>query len=144
MVDSSIPSENVQFWKHLALTHLISGVKPNATTPAWGSSQPETKLTGGFFVRYTNYNVGGHPSWTGHIVVLNNNITATKYDAISPKIGYQIDRKMDDGMAFSGDTRAVSMNWNDGCGNPNQGANDATGYAQTSENATCNMMFKIF
>lgn len=152
-IDPGINSENTQFWKHLALTHLISGVTPSASTPEWGKSHPTTFIGSGFFVRQTNFVQAGFPAWTGTILVMRNPISgewlcggggATDVVcAISPLRAAQIDRKLDDGMASSGDARAVSANWSNGCGNPNQGTNGPSGYDERKEAVSCDMMFKI-
>jgi prepilin-type N-terminal cleavage/methylation domain-containing protein len=150
-IDPAITSENTQYWKHLALAHLITGVDPSASTPEWGRSQPAGKIgNAGFFISYTNFNVPGFPAtWTGHIAVLRKNINgaycanASGFCAASPKIASQLDRKMDDGVATTGDVWAISGNWSVGCGLNNSGTNGPNGYAETSSEETCDMMFKI-
>ncbi|MDB5478215.1 MAG: hypothetical protein JWM96_710, partial [Alphaproteobacteria bacterium] len=95
--------ETSVFWKELALTHLISGVQPNAdiSNPIMGQTHPAAKIGGGFMIVY-----GQHVPNTreGLWLVMTNKLTGggTAYDPnggnpISPIQARQIDRKMDDG-----------------------------------------------
>ena len=156
-VASAINTENTQFWKHLALAHLISGITPSATTPDWGSSHPVAKIGGGFFMRFSNsaggmYNGSMVSATSSHFLVLRNGIsgdwtcgggTSTGTCVISPRHGAQIDRKMDDGIATTGDVLAISANWANGCGSANSGPNGPSGYAEALEDKACDMMFKL-
>lgn len=151
-VDPAIATENTQFWKHLALAHLISGVQPNATQPDWGSSHPVAKVGGGFFMRYSNLSgFAGLAETSSHYIVLRNDISGNwacgtggaGNCVISPMRASQMDRKADDGIATTGDVIAVSANWENGCGAANAGINGPNGYAEGAENKSCDIMFKI-
>jgi len=148
-----IDSENTQFWKHLALTHMISGVTPSAADPDWGSSHPVAKIGGGFFIQ--NYNRPSNTVLPGHYLLLRKTITG-KWDCgaasgsrnietctISPRRAVQMDRKMDDGIALTGSVLAISAAYSRGCGNANAGENDASGYAEGKDSASCDMAFRI-
>ena len=152
-VPAAVNTENTQFWKHLALTHLISGINPSATEPDWGASHPTAKIGGGFFMRFSNF-AGNEvlPSTSSHYIVLRNGIsgqwtcggtTSTGTCVISPMRAAQIDRKADDGIATTGDILAISANWGNGCGAPGRGTNGPTGYLESQEDKACDMMFKI-
>jgi prepilin-type N-terminal cleavage/methylation domain-containing protein len=156
-IPNGIATENTQFWKQLALAHLISGVDPSSTTPEWGRSHPVAKMGAGFFINFSNFTgLGGTGSGTGavssHFLVLRNPIScswscgggsSTGLCAITPLQAAQIDRKMDDGMAGTGSVIAVSASWMNGCGNPNSGINGPSGYAETISDKACDMMFQI-
>lgn len=151
-ISNALNTENTQFWKHLALAHLISGINPSATQPDWGDSHPVAKIGGGFFMRYSNLSASSTIAQTSsHYLVLRMNISgAWECDtagqgscAISPLRAAQMDRKADDGIATTGDIIAVSANWENGCGAANTGINGQNGYAEGTENKTCDMMFKI-
>lgn len=154
-VPNDIATENTQFWKHLALAHLISGITPSATEPDWGASHPTAKIGGGFFMRYSNFNgISGTAAGatSSHYLVLRNGIdgawrcggaSSTGLCVISPLRAAQIDRKMDDGVASSGDVVAISANWQNGCGQPNAGINGPSGYAEANEDKACDMVFRL-
>lgn len=148
-IPPDIASENTQAWKHLAMTHMISGINPSATTPDWGVSHPVAKIGAGFFMRFSRYSAA--QSMNGQVIVLRNNIDGrwscstgtTGNCAITPAKASQIDRKMDDGMAFAGDVIAISSNGENGCGYNNVGVNGDNGYNETLENRLCDMVFKL-
>jgi prepilin-type N-terminal cleavage/methylation domain-containing protein len=150
-VVTAINSENTQAWKHLALAHLITGVDASADTPIWGKSHPAAKIgNAGFFMYYTNFSVAGFPAqWTGQIAVLRKNIdgsycsNASGFCAMSPMRAVQLDRKMDDGVATTGDVWAVSGNWSLGCGLKNTGINGPNGYTEGDSDENCDMMFLV-
>jgi prepilin-type N-terminal cleavage/methylation domain-containing protein len=152
-VDNTIPSENSQFWRQLALAHLITGVDPSADTPDWGKTNPTASIGGGFFIHYADFNGGGTFGTTSaHYLVLRNTITgqwvcgggtSTGACVISPMRAAQIDRKADDGVATTGDIIAISANWQNGCGTSGAGLNGPNGYAETQSDKACDMMFQI-
>lgn len=136
--DQTIASENTQFWKHLAMAHLISGVKPSASTLDWGNSHP-TAASGGFAVITT---IGGGVAnvVTGSLVLqLKNSITASveTNPVLSPKQAAYIDRKMDDGMPQTGDVQAR------GAGNGVDVAECEEAYDERREDPRCGMSFLI-
>jgi len=152
-VSVNIDSEAAQFWKHLALAHLISGIDVSASAPEWGKSNPIAKIKGGFFMNSSAASIAGstQPIATGNYLILRNSITGQwvcgsgsgdmeEMCVISPQRGLQIDRKMDDGFAITGDVLAVSSGWNKGCGG---GTNGFTGYTETKTTSSCDMMFRL-
>jgi prepilin-type N-terminal cleavage/methylation domain-containing protein len=154
-VDPAITTENTQFWKHLAAAHMISGVDPSASTPEWGKSHPVAKMGSGFFARYANFTGVGNNVGSGSNIylVLRKGIDGTwqcggganpsSLCSISGMRASQIDRKMDDSMAGTGDVIAVSSSWQNGCGVPNLGINGPTGYAESKSDKSCDIMFKV-
>lgn len=150
-IDPAITTENTQFWKHLALTHLISGVNPSANAPEWGRSHPTSKMGGGFFMRFSNLGQGAQIAQTSsHYLVMRNGIdgnwtcgSVNTNCVISPLRAAQMDRKADDGIAHTGDIIAVSANWSSGCGAANSGINGPNGYAENSNPKSCDIMFRI-
>jgi prepilin-type N-terminal cleavage/methylation domain-containing protein len=108
---NSLPEvETSMYWKHLALANFITGVDPtaNPTAPAWGESHPASKMTGGFHIFYSRNLGPGTLMGPGHKLrwqnEINTNIDATQTGifVISPILGLQIDRKMDDGLYLTG------------------------------------------
>ena len=132
--------ETTNFWKHLAMSHLISGVTPSANPadPVMGETHPSAKIAGGFMVVF-----GQHVANTreGLWLVLTNKLTGggTAYDPnggnpISPIQARQIDQKMDDGMADMGDVVAPDDGSCDS-GDPREYLNH--------ERKTCILVFSI-
>jgi prepilin-type N-terminal cleavage/methylation domain-containing protein len=148
-----ITSENTQFWKHLALAHLISGVNPGTSTMEWGRSNPVSRFGSGFFlVTAANSPMPGVPL-NGPMLLLRRTITGqwtcggggtvSSLCGITPKSAAQIDRKMDDGVALAGDVQGVSSDWIYGCGIVNNGPNGSNGYAEGIVENRCDMFFKL-
>lgn len=123
----TIAIEPQMFWQHLALSDLISGIEPGAsevdTDAAYGVTHPAAPIGGGFHIAYWPTNGGVIVSATpgitadydsvesGHYLVLRNSLYGLEGDvaagleksmAISPQRAYQIDRKLDNGRANSG------------------------------------------
>lgn len=136
--------ETTMFWKHLALAHLISGVKPsgNPDDPGFGETHPSAKIAGGFMA------VHGYQAAAGSIVgvwlVLTNKVSGASGSSayvpdggnpVSPVQARLIDTKMDDGMPDMGDV--VAPDTDDSC--------DAGVPAQylTHERNTCVLIFRI-
>ena len=108
---TNIASENFQFWKHLALAHLISGVDPSASTAVIGKAIPVTKIGGGFSIKQALVSTDA-ASFNGLVLrtqtgFVDENTELTP--VASPQQAGQIDRKMDDGIPSAGDVRS-SMN----------------------------------
>lgn len=112
--------ENIEYWKHLALTDMITGVDPNApTAPAgavagfsnpvadiggvWNAFTPNAASTVGYTdkARGTMLEIAAHPR--------------TRGATTTPSIASKIDRKLDDGMPNTGDVAAEFRN--QGCDN---------------------------
>lgn len=106
--------ETTQFWKHLVLADLITGVTTDAdqTNPAWGETHPAAKIGGGFEVMYSG-SAGDYG--TGLVLRLQNPIALGQGQSmslgqganpISPLRAAQIDRKIDDGNPDTGSVTA--------------------------------------
>ncbi len=144
-IDASIASENTQFWKHLVLSDLISGVNPSAATGEWGGSHPTSKLQGGFFIRFASASNLAFYRGSAHYLTLRNNISgATSIGnsaPLSPAESAIIDRKMDDGLPFTGYVRAVSGGLTRGC-NWDVGGRQ-NWYDETITSKRCELYFMI-
>lgn len=141
--------ENAQFWKHLALANLITGINTSATTLEFNESHPSSKIGGGFLVTDVTTDLASADpgSWmVGHVLVMRN-IATGGYDnwrGYSPNMVARLDRKMDDGIATTGSVHAVSINWTEGCGRLNVSAGQgASGYDETRTDKTCQPAFSI-
>ncbi|MDB5478090.1 MAG: hypothetical protein JWM96_585 [Alphaproteobacteria bacterium] len=151
--DQSIPGESTQFWKHLALTHIISGVNPSANALSFGISHPSAPLGGGFSV-VTSVKDPNDPTGsmtTGSIVLrLHGDLVGgpgtviEDNPVVSPKQAAQLDRKMDDGMPGTGDVQAGAS----GTGARVNGGTQSDcegppGYKESVEFTLCTMAFLI-
>ena len=118
---SSSGDETFLFWLHLLKANFITGVTGEALTPSGstlgyqaGVTHPAAKLGGLFFVTHAD---GGVPLYGGHVApwpIYNGlqlffGATVPTVDglgegefALTPGVAGQIDRKMDDGMWYSG------------------------------------------
>jgi prepilin-type N-terminal cleavage/methylation domain-containing protein len=143
--DQSLTSENAQFWKDLALTHIISGVKPNATIVGFGDSHPGAPIGGGFSVVVTTQDPSD-PTGSmipGSLVLrLHNDLTTTVIEdnpVMSPRQAGYIDRKMDDGIPNTGSVQSTASGSTAG-----QAASQPdceVAYAGTNETKICTMSF---
>ena len=131
------------FWKHLALTDLITGIDPNADTrtPAWGVTHMDSNFLGGFLIGYSTRtaDIG-----RGHLMILRTRPTNGLYVGkgnypIAPAHAMVMDRKIDDGVSDSGWVQSDPTGpGGDECdGAPNNG-----GYQTTTEH-NCVMFFQI-
>ncbi len=139
----AINSENTQVWRHLAQADLLGGVQATGAQTGFGISHPAASIYGGFHARQGQAS-SGLPD--GMVAVLRADPQGTWQGglAISPRDAAHIDRKMDDGQAFSGQVYAISTGHSGGCGDANVGAQNATGYEEVSTRRTCDMLFKIW
>ncbi len=145
-IDATINSENTQLWRHLALADLMQGVAVSGTQTGFGISHPASRLSGGFHARQAD---AASEMPDGLVLVLRASPQGTwqggtRGMAISPKDAAKIDRKIDDGAAFSGYAYAISNGHNDGCGTQNAGTQGETGYDETSAERSCDMIFKLW
>lgn len=135
-------TENTQFWKHLSLTHLISGVRPNAVDPVWGESHPAAPIPGGYTIITSEGVIGTASPWasitTGSILLrLHGNLTSSNIEhhpLASPKQAAYIDRKMDDGIPQTGDVQSRA--------NGNVSDCEMT-YNEAREDAVCVLSFLL-
>lgn len=135
----NVTTENTQFWKHLALAHLISGIDPSASQPVWGRSHPATAIPGGFTV-ITSQIAGPASVFTGAIVLrmhgsLHDNVELVPL--VSAKQAGYIDRKMDDGIPNTGDVQSKAN------GDGDIVADCEETYEATREDAHCVMAFLL-
>lgn len=146
-INPSVSSEHAQFWRHLALAGLIDGVETSGDEIGFGYSIPTSLYKGGFYARWAGSGSGIDSSLAhGNILVLRGNVGgsfSSNYYSVSPYEAVQIDRLMDDGVAFSGSVRAISGGHNIGCGNANLGVNDETGFAQSLTAIRCELHFML-
>lgn len=140
--DVTLEGENIQFWKHLALADLISGVSPAADTLAWGKTNPSSKYNGGFHaVTAAGTSEVGDPFSGLYLKMMNgingtwNHTSTISAEAISPRDAAMIDRKMDDGRPLQGYVVSVSVSYSQGCGR--------TEYDETKKVVSCIIMFKV-
>ena len=151
-INSTLYSENTQFWKHLALADLLGGINPASDQMEWGDTLLSSPIAGGFLAS-TTLGSGQYASMQGLIIQtrarsdgqwLCGVATGLSADcSISPSQAYRIDNKIDDGHAQTGRVAAISMSYRTGCGTPNSGQNGANGYNMTSTLRSCDMFFKI-
>jgi prepilin-type N-terminal cleavage/methylation domain-containing protein len=138
--DQTISSENVQFWKHLALAHLISGIDPSASVPTWGKTHPAAQYTGGYTLIQT-LDVGSTSgkSMAGLVMRMQTgvNLNPEAYPPVSPSQAAQIDRKMDDGVPSTGDVQASAG------GNGGLADGCEIKYDETRTDKYCTMVFML-
>lgn len=149
-VDSTIAAENTQFWKHLMLADMISGVTPTGgPAPAWGETHPASKLYGGFHAVYGPGNLcyNDYCPIKGLLLLNRNTANGARpsglFQGIRPRIAALIDRKMDDGYAGRGSVQAISDGYTNGCGIANSGLQGPTGYAETMSAETCELIYQM-
>lgn len=102
---TGVASETSQYWKHLALADLITGVDPTTdpSDPAWGQSHPASAMRGGYQVAY-----GTHVITSGLWMVMRNTMTGNisgigaGEHPMSPAAARSVDIKIDDGMPATG------------------------------------------
>lgn len=142
-------TEGFLFWKHLALTHIVSGINPSARTPAFASSHPASPVGGGFSVKTSAFVAGDDrgSAWNGALGLrLHGDLVMPVIEdnpLLSPKQASYIDRKMDDGIPNTGDVRGYAS------GTGNQGAAMARqpecedAYNERAEDKICTMAFLL-
>lgn len=151
-----ITDETTQFWKHLALADLISGVNPGASEVVLGQTHPTSPFGSAFAINFTGT---AYDSPKGHMFLLRRTIRASgsgscpglevdptqqqAFCALPPVYAAQIDRKTDDGRARTGYVRSVSSRWYTGCGTPNIHGQGENGYNETSKLFSCDMGFVL-
>ena len=134
--------ETIQFWKHLVLANLITGVPADAATVApfaWGDTHPAASIGGGFefyFDPLTTSGVSGHFLRLSNQGVSGGPVGSPGASAVSPIAAHQIDRKIDDGQPLRG---SVMTNY----GVTTDECNATASMHQTSGRRTCVMFFLI-
>lgn len=147
--------ETTQFFKHLALSDLISSVSPQGdpASAQWGATHPSTSLAGGFHIGYVSWPAGvpvppGFQPVTGHFLALrmsHENLSLVPGAAgisgrsVTPRQAQQIDVKIDDGQPNTGIVLAV--NGFDLMGVP--GTCGALVYDLTKSQPACLLAFRV-
>jgi prepilin-type N-terminal cleavage/methylation domain-containing protein len=105
----SANQENTQYWKHLALADLITGVNPavNTAAPVWGETNPSSPVSGGFSIGFWNYNDEPPAAVNGHAYFLTRETdgfeaTTRGLGVVTAAAAANIDRKLDDGKPYLG------------------------------------------
>lgn len=117
----TVTQERLIAFTHMAAADLISGVDINGAA-RFGSALPEARIGGGFWIGFTpTQNLGGgiNNVRPGHYLVLNGlvaPVAAASTTGITATQAAQIDRKMDDGDAASGDIQSTGSNCRTGAG----------------------------
>ena len=145
----AVGTERTQFWLHMALANLITGVVPNYVTNtalSWGTTLPAGRITGGFLVGYGNAIANGSAGpFSGHYIVLQAtptnaaNAAAGLGVALSPNRASQMDLKLDDGQPGTGDVLGIGTAAATGCFS----AATAAGTYSVNTQPTCSMATKI-
>lgn len=137
--------ETTYFWKHLALSHLITGVEPNANPdrPEMGRTNPSAKFSGGFIVVQALHGAGQQREGI-NLLTTNTLSDFSAYNPdgknpLNPLQARYIDQKMDDGLPDAGD---VSSPDDGTCDRP-LGNIDYERVYLTHERKTCLLLFII-
>jgi len=165
-VTSNNRRETTLFFKHLAMSDLISGVSPtaNIATPIWGQTHPAAPIAGGWNVtqvsgaispfagldwnpsglhlRLQNALQSGGSAYasSGACNLGPNSNLCDPVEAISPRDAAVIDRKIDDGKALTGQVFS-----DDRGGGTSPCENTGTsGYDETVGSRQCLMYFRIY
>lgn len=143
--------ETVQFWKHLAVAELISGVSIAAPVAvanfAAGQSHPQGKYAGSSFDVYfdmRHFPDGRDANQIGHYIRLSTGaLTGAlgNVHPLTPAQAFSLDTKIDDGQIYTGQvTGAGSAGGGQSCSN----GNDLTaGYLRANTAESCTMFFKF-
>ncbi len=138
----TIHDENTQFWKHLALVHLISGIDATFGVPTWGRTHPVTlaPMPGGFTVMQSQ-DAGVASVFQGALVLrLHGSLTDSNVEtdpSVSPHDAGYLDRKMDDGLPQTGDVQARAY------GNGAVVASCEANYDEARDDPFCVMSFLL-
>lgn len=141
-----VGTENTQFWKHLALSNMIAGVNPVATTPEWGSSHPAAAVSGGFDVVASMQDPADPTgsAFNGALALrLYGNLNGAipdQWPTLTPHQAAYIDRKIDDGFANQGTARGYAAGAN---GAAARTACETGSYTETREEIWCIMGFVL-
>ncbi len=151
---SSLPAhnENVQYWKHLALADLITGIDPSINTTsianfAWGATHPASVIRGGFQMVYSEP-ATWNTSFNGHILrlqgaVVGNPVLPNGENPLNSKEIRQIDQTMDDGYAETGVIVGDDGQGGDSPCEGDYGSDNRASGASDADSKDCVMYFKI-
>ena len=151
-----ITSENTQYFKHLAMADLISGVSPSAGEPVWGKSHPSAPIGGGFSVvqgaitYHSGAGTNDPASMEGrqlrlHSCLVCDNIEEGGGSGQPTTAGEaaMIDRKMDDGKPWTGFVRSSAAGINAGNASGNVRGCEGEDYDETQKEKACVMYFRL-
>ncbi|MGH1398523.1 MAG: type II secretion system protein [Alphaproteobacteria bacterium] len=148
IVTSPFGSESVQFWKHLALADIISGVDGSANpwAPTYGLTHLASKFGGGYEVYFDRSMVvgGGNQHSAMHVLRLNGDINGGRNGVVNTVIAQAIDTKMDDGDPNRGLVFADYGTVDNECKDAGSGVGRDSFYDTANPNNTCVMFFKMF
>ncbi len=107
--------EHVEFWNQLAAARLISGTRilTDASPDFFGEGSPfpESDIPGsGLTVLYGNYDIDTNIERRTHWLRIQKNLgdVGRATEAVSPKLMFGIDVKVDDGIGTDGTTRVLT------------------------------------
>lgn len=143
----AIDEENRNFWLHLAVTGLISGVEPQGTSDPvtdgiiWGEAYPASPVIGaGYMIQHMRMNGAAsyqaNARFSGHFIELRG-VTIGTPGVLTGNQAVQIDNKFDDGSPISGDIFADLTSVGD--------ANcvDTNAYVVDNDERACAVYFKM-
>lgn len=130
-----IIQERVTAFSHLAAADLISGVDQNGVME-FGSALPQAAIGGGFWVGFNpDTTMSSFRAPRGHYLILSQSFASVDSDnvgGITAMQAAQIDRKLDDGLALTGNVGSVGNNCNAG-----------DQYNENLPDASCGMMIRV-
>ncbi len=149
--DSPINLENTQFWKHLAMADLVSGVVPNTNVIAWGSSHPSAGLGGGYRVTWSDIRTSTVLYTTNDMLFIRLVSQPTGagrlgagLNTVTPLQGQIIDRTIDDGNGNSGSVLVSSAAGSGTCRQGGLPAGQDGVYNTNISRKDCILMFGIY
>lgn len=109
MIDDTDAGERTQFWRHLYLADLITGVNVG-TTIAWGESHPKSEYgTGGFQIARADFPGGAKRYFYRMQMEISGALNGGRgMHPMSPTRLAVLDRKFDDGLPNRGDVVAFN------------------------------------
>jgi prepilin-type N-terminal cleavage/methylation domain-containing protein len=146
----NVDGEKYLFWSHLLLANLIGGINTDglttATTFAFGTTNPDAKIGGGFVVGYDTGIIGPGSTQTagtglsGTILVQTSSPTlalaiTAGTQPLAPLRAAQVDRKMDDGRPATGYVQAYGL--------PASCFAAGLVYDETKSTTDCGLMYRI-
>lgn len=149
----SANQENTQYWKHLALADLITGVNAGADTtdPVWGETNPGSSVSGGgYTIAHWNYTRERPIIVNGHAFFLTREVdgfaaTTRGLGVVTANAAASIDRKIDDGLPYRGSI--WGMNPSSQCvqfGGPDgTGGWQGTTYNETRSGKNCALWYFV-
>ena len=148
IVYSAFGSESIQFWKHLALSDIMSGIDPSANPAdlAWGKTHPSSPFGGGFEFYYDalmRISGNGAGSGASHVMRMSADSLSPgrAYGVINNVIAAQIDTKMDDGDPNAGVVIADYGSLNNECKTTDT---DGGHYNSNDPSGLCILYFRPF